>query len=74
MRAWLKELRIKKGLTQCEVAKKCEISRSYYTHIERGKKTPKVAIAKKIAKELKFDWKIFFDDDCYFKEHNHKVG
>ena len=74
MRKWLREIRRKKDLTQCEVAKICGISRSYYTHIERGQKTPKVNIAKKIARELNFDWKIFFEDEYYFKEHSQRVG
>lgn len=69
MRAWLKKIRIEQHLTQYDVAERCEISRSYYTHIERGYKTPKVQIAKKIANELRFDWKNFFEDECSFKEH-----
>lgn len=74
MRKWLKDIRIKSGFTQYEVAKKSGISRSYYTHIERGEKTPQVAIAKKIATSLNFDWKNFFEDECYFKEQKEKVG
>ncbi|WP_035502458.1 helix-turn-helix transcriptional regulator [Parageobacillus thermoglucosidasius] len=70
MRTWLKELREKKGMTQSQVAENCEISRSYYTHIENGTKTPTVKVAKKIASVLDFSWTIFFKDECFFKEQN----
>lgn len=68
MRKWLKELRSNKGLTQEEVALLSGISRSHYTSIEIGTKTPSVDVAKKIGKTLKFDWVIFFNNKCSFKE------
>ncbi|QDP40794.1 helix-turn-helix transcriptional regulator [Radiobacillus deserti] len=70
MRTWLKQYRILKSLTQEETAKKSKISRSYYTHIEKGTKTPTVPVAKSIAETLDFEWLIFFDSQCSFKEHN----
>ncbi|MEH6943516.1 helix-turn-helix transcriptional regulator [Bacillus sp. JJ722] len=70
MRTWLKELRLKKGYTQQDVAEKCNISRSYYTHIESGTKTPTVKIAKLIASVLNFSWTIFFENKCSLKEQN----
>lgn len=58
------------GLTQSEVAKKVDISRSYYTNIELGIKTPAVPVAKKIAEVLNLEWVIFYEDKCSFKEQN----
>jgi putative transcriptional regulator len=66
---WLKTKRNNKGLTQNQVAEKCAISRSYYTHIEKGTKIPTVSVAKLIGATLGFNWTIFFDDNCSFKEH-----
>lgn len=63
MRKWLKEYRLRIGLTQDETASLSEISRSYYTHIEQGTKTPTVFVAKRLAKTLKFNWILFFEED-----------
>lgn len=63
MRTWLKEYRQKNGLTQSEVADLAGISRSYYTHIEKGSKTPTVKVAKSIATALDFNWTWLFGDD-----------
>ncbi|EML9733608.1 TPA: helix-turn-helix transcriptional regulator [Bacillus cereus] len=68
MRDWLKEFRCVKGYTHEGIANKCNISRSYYTHIENGTKTPSVEIAKKIGGSLNFDWTIFFGNRCSLKE------
>lgn len=68
MREWLKEYRLKSGLTQGETARLSGISRSYYTHIEQGNKTPTVDVAKSIAKTLKFNWVLFFEDYSSLKE------
>lgn len=68
MRDWLKEIRLKKGLTQEQVAILSDISRSHYTHIEQGTKTPSVDVAKRIAKQLGFDWTNFFDNNSSLKE------
>jgi putative transcriptional regulator len=70
LRTWLKQKRIGKKLTQAAVAKKSGISRSFYTHIENGTKTPSVLVAKKIAKTLDFDWTLFFENECSLKEHS----
>lgn len=58
-RTWLVELR--GNLTHDQVAKLAEIGRSTYTNVERGKGLS-VPLAKKIAKALKFDWKLFFEE------------
>lgn len=63
MRKWLKEYRLKSGLTHGETATLSGISRSYYSHIEQGNKTPTVNVSKQIAKTLKFNWILFFEDN-----------
>lgn len=60
MRTWLKDIRISRGIKQEEIADSTDISRSYYANIERGEKTPSVAVAQRIADYLKFDWSLFF--------------
>ncbi|WP_068672318.1 helix-turn-helix transcriptional regulator [Oceanobacillus sp. Castelsardo] len=72
MRTWLKEMRDSRRLTQSEVAMLSGISRSHYTHIEQGNKTPSVEVAKRIAKTLKFDWVIFFENSGSLKEQTEK--
>lgn len=73
LRKWLKEHRENRHLTQEETARLSGISRSYYTHIENGVKTPTVEVAKKIANTLKFEWVNFFNKECSFKEHNRMI-
>ncbi|MGJ9460070.1 helix-turn-helix transcriptional regulator [Oceanobacillus sp. CF4.6] len=70
MRYWLKEMRVSRRLTHEEVAKLSGISRSHYTHIEQGNKTPSVEVAKAIGKTLKFNWVLFFETNSSQKEQN----
>ncbi|MEK3762629.1 helix-turn-helix transcriptional regulator [Paenibacillus sp. FSL H7-0756] len=70
MRIWLKELRELLEKTHEQVADEAGISRSYYTNIEAGIKTPAVPAAKAIAKALDFPWENFFNEECSFKEHS----
>lgn len=70
MRRWLKDIRDVKGLTQEQVAKLSDISRSHYTSVEIGSKTPSVDVAKRIGKSLGFNWVIFFNEVCSLKEPN----
>ncbi len=63
MRKWLKEKRVNNEFTQEEAADLAGISRSYYTHIEKGSKTPTVKVAKKIATALNFDWTLLFEEE-----------
>ena len=51
MRDWLAARRKEKGLTQLEVAKKLDISESYYFYIESGDRQKKmdVALASKLS-------------------------
>jgi putative transcriptional regulator len=71
---WLRTKRIDKGLTQIQVAEKCEISRSYYTHIENGTKIPTVNVAKQIGSTLDFNWTIFFKEECSLEEQCVNLG
>ena len=70
MRDWLKQHRDDRILNQEETARLSGISRSHYTHIELGNKTPSVEVAKAIAKTLKFNWTRFFEDERSVKEQN----
>lgn len=69
-RAWLKEFRIQRNMTQNEVAAKAGIERAYYTMIEQGSRSPSVPVAKDIADTLGFDWTIFFDNIGNEPKHN----
>ncbi|MFB6471250.1 helix-turn-helix transcriptional regulator [Paenibacillus glucanolyticus] len=68
MRPWLKQARENATMTHEQVAEKAEISRSYYTNIENGTKTPSVKAAKSIAIVLGFPWENFFSERCSFEE------
>jgi len=63
-REWLKEMRVKKKMTQNDVANQSGIERAYYTMIEQGNRSPSVKVAKRIADVLDFEWTIFFDNKC----------
>lgn len=49
----LKEIRLEKGLTQAELAKKADLNANYYAKIERGEVKPAPEAYEKIAKALK---------------------
>ena len=57
---WLKALRGKKS--QYKVAEEAKISQSFYAAIETGKRKPCVAVAKRIAAVLGFDWTKFYEE------------
>ncbi len=61
MRGWLKDIRIKKGMTMKSVADKAGLSESYYNQIENGVRNCPVDTAKKIATVLEFEWIKFFE-------------
>ena len=69
MRKWLKDLRDERSLTQEELSKMAGISRSHYTQIEAGNKTPSIKVAQDIAEVLNFKWTLFFEERCSLKEH-----
>lgn len=61
-RKWLKDLRIKKGLKQNEIASAVDISVQQYSYIETGFRNPSNTVAKKIATFLDFPWTLFYED------------
>lgn len=65
MREWLVNLRNQAGLTQEEVAISAGIARTTYAMIEQQKRSPSVSVAMKIANVLKFEWTLFFQDQCH---------
>ena len=60
MREWLRLIRIDNRLTQEQIATLLNISRSSYNRYETGKRTPNPVLAQRIAKEMKFDWTLFY--------------
>lgn len=54
MRHWLKEARLSKGLKMKEIAKELDVSESYYSSIEAGKRQVKMdmAIASRLSRVL----------------------
>ena len=64
IRSWMKKLRREThNLTQEQLAKAVGVSRTTITEIENGNANPSVAVAKKIAAVLGFNWVKFFEDD-----------
>ncbi len=59
---WLKQHRENKKFTQEQVANISQVSRAYYTNIERGNKRPTPEVAMRIAAALDFDWTRFYED------------
>lgn len=59
---WLRDLRIKAGKTQDEIAGEACISRGSYANIENGERRPSVDAAKRIAAVLGFEWTKFFEE------------
>jgi transcriptional regulator with XRE-family HTH domain len=72
LRIWLKKARNNQGLTHEQVADRTGISRSYYTHIEKGTKTPTVPVAQKIGEVLGIEWTLFFEIGCSLEERSLK--
>ncbi|OFX18975.1 MAG: hypothetical protein A2041_11100 [Bacteroidetes bacterium GWA2_31_9b] len=59
----IKELRIKKGMTQEELAYKTEISARTIQRIENGEVDPRAYTLQMIAKALDVDFSLFVDDE-----------
>jgi len=57
----LKELRVKKELTQQQLADYCAMDRAYVSQLERGLLFPSLQTVFKLAKELKIKPKDFID-------------
>ena len=59
--SWLKKIRSEKGMTQQSVADGACVARGAYANIENGDRKPSVAVAKRIAAILGFEWTKFFE-------------
>lgn len=59
--AVLKEVRIKKKMTQEDLATKVGVTRQTISMIEQGRNEPSVALAKKIGEVLKIRWYKLFE-------------
>lgn len=62
-RIWMVEKRLRKDLSQIQLAKICEVSNQTISNIEKGHRTPSGILAKKIAKALDFDMALFYEDE-----------
>lgn len=62
-RTWLLAVREEKQVTQKFVSEQVGIAQPSYCNIEKGKCSPSVATAKKIAAILGFDWTRFYEED-----------
>ena len=49
----LKTLRVRRGLTQVELADKAGLSRGYLVRLEQGKQDPTLGVLRRLAKALK---------------------
>lgn len=59
----IKELRVKKGLTQQELADQTELSARTIQRIENGEVDPRAYSLQMIAKALEVDYRIFIEDE-----------
>ena len=66
-RTWL--IKKRGNLTQGQVAILSGISRTAYSNVENGRGLS-VKLAMKIASALKFDWKLFFEENRFNTNHN----
>lgn len=55
MRGWLASIRKEKGMTQLEVAKKIDVSESYYHYIEAGTRQQKMDLSLAAKLSVVFD-------------------
>lgn len=58
----IKELRALKGFSQEELAARADIDRTYVNSVENGKDNISIVNIEKIAKALKTDLAVFFDE------------
>lgn len=62
-REWLTELRLEKELTLKDVSKEVGCSFNYLCEIEKGRRNPRIPLAKKIAKFFEIDVMKLYDDE-----------
>lgn len=59
----IKELRVQKGLTQSELADRCELSKGFISQLERDLTSPSIATLMDILQVLGSDLKDFFNEE-----------
>lgn len=59
---WLRTIRKGRELSAREAAEAAGITQQHYSFIENGKRRPSVAVAKRIADVLGFEWTRFYED------------
>jgi transcriptional regulator with XRE-family HTH domain len=62
----MKSIRIKKGISQMELSLRSNLSQSFITNIEKGKKQPSVLTLIRIADALEVKPQDFFPEYCNF--------
>lgn len=67
MRAWLKDLRENRALTQAQVAKNLNIKQSYYCEIENGKK--QISLNLSMATKLAALFDVSLEDIAEFEKN-----
>ena len=70
----VKELRIKKGMTQEELADKTEVSARTIQRIENGEVDPRAYTLQMIAKALDVDFSLFVENESEEKQETQKIG
>lgn len=70
----IKELRIKKGLTQEELADLTELSARTIQRIENGEVDPRAYTLQMIAKALNVDFSLFVEDEADDNQELQKIG
>lgn len=70
----IKELRIKKGLTQEELADLTELSARTIQRIENGEVDPRAYTLQMIAKALNVDFSLFVEDEADDNQESQKIG
>ena len=69
----VKELRIKKGMTQEELADKTEVSARTIQRIENGEVDPRAYTLQMIAKALDVDFSLFVENESEEKQESQKI-
>lgn len=72
-RQWLIDIRKKRKKSQDWVAEQAMISRSFYTKIELGMKSPSLKTQYMISQALKFNPRLFVDHLCSQKEQSNSA-
>lgn len=52
MMTWIRDLRMKRNVSQAKIATECNISRQHYNFIENKKRRPSPELAQRIAEVL----------------------